>query len=178
MLYQDQRSLACWYQRRFLKSFYHIFTIWWPWPGPFEQNFILTTHKSSTWNFASLGQVALQQKMFESINLSDLGITSKNDLDLWYSYVFMFLRSTYLVNYLYQTTTVSYQALLQPPPPFQHTLHKKQLKCVWLQFQSTVVMKVWKLIVSAKPQRPFATKILQETQELKSFVDTLRDYLR
>ena len=32
----------------------------------------------------------LQQKMFESINLSDIGHRSNNNLDLKYSYVFMY----------------------------------------------------------------------------------------
>ena len=40
------------------------------WPGPFEQTFILTTvtHKSATWNVASMGEGTLQE-MFETINL-------------------------------------------------------------------------------------------------------------
>ena len=37
----------------------------------------------------SMGLAALQQKMVESINLTDLWQRSNNDLDLWYSYVFM-----------------------------------------------------------------------------------------
>ena len=71
------------------------------WPGPFEYIFILTTRKSSTWNLASMGQAALQQK-FESVNLSDLGQRSNNDLDLWYSY-------TDLVNDLYQLSVYTIQ---------------------------------------------------------------------
>ena len=42
-------------------------------PGPIEQIFILTTHKCAAWNLASIGLVALQQKMFESIKLRYLG---------------------------------------------------------------------------------------------------------
>ena len=61
----------------------------WPGPGLFEQTFLLTIHRSSKWNLASMGLEALQQK-FESINLSDLGQRSNNDLDLWYSYAFMY----------------------------------------------------------------------------------------
>ena len=52
------------------------------WPGLFEQTFSLTTHKRTIWNLSSMGLAALQQKMFESINLSDLGYRSNNDLDL------------------------------------------------------------------------------------------------
>ena len=37
-----------------------------------------------------MGVAALQQQMFESINPSDLGQRSNNDLDLWYAYVFMY----------------------------------------------------------------------------------------
>ena len=59
------------------------------WPGSFEQIFFLPIHECSTWNLASMGLATSQQKMFESINLSDLGQRSNNDLDLWYSYVFM-----------------------------------------------------------------------------------------
>ena len=55
------------------------------WPGLFKQTFSLTTHK----NFTSMGLLMDLQQMFESINLSDLGHRSTNDLDLWYSYIFM-----------------------------------------------------------------------------------------
>ena len=37
-----------------------------------------------------MGLAALQQKMFEVTNLSDLGQKSNHVLDLWYSYVFMY----------------------------------------------------------------------------------------
>ena len=66
------------------------------WPGLFEPTFILTTHKSSTWNLDLMGLAALQQ-MFESIKLSDLGQRSNNDFDLLYSYVFMYWLSHVLV---------------------------------------------------------------------------------
>ena len=42
------------------------------WAGMFEQTFILTTHKRSTYNFVSMGIVPLQQKTFDSINMRDL----------------------------------------------------------------------------------------------------------
>ena len=67
--------------------------------GPFEQTFILTTHKSFSWNLTSMGLAALQQKMFERIYLSDLGQRSNNDLDLWCSYAFMYWVSQLLVVY-------------------------------------------------------------------------------
>ena len=60
-------------------------------------NFIFPIHNSCTWNLALMDPAASQQRMFESINLSDLGKRSNNNLDLWYSNVFM-----YSVNYLYQ----------------------------------------------------------------------------
>ena len=40
---------------------------------------------------------ALQQTMFESINLTDLGQRSNNDLDLWHSCVIMYSLSQQLV---------------------------------------------------------------------------------
>ena len=55
------------------------------WPGPFEQTVSLKIRTSYIWNLASMGLAAFQQTMFESINLSDLGRRSNNDLDLWYS---------------------------------------------------------------------------------------------
>ena len=71
MLIQVRRSSACWFQRRrFLKfclPYMGMTVIFVIWPGPFEHTFILTTHKSSTWNLASMGLAALQQKIFESL---------------------------------------------------------------------------------------------------------------
>ena len=59
------------------EEFYKVFTIYGHGghlghmrPRPFEEIFILSTHKSSTWNLALMGLAASQQKMFES--LSDL----------------------------------------------------------------------------------------------------------
>ena len=44
--------------------------------------------------------------MFESINLSDLGLRSNNDLDLWYSYVFMYSLSQLFVQNLNSSTSI------------------------------------------------------------------------
>ena len=60
------------------------------WPGPLEQIFIPLSHGGSTWNLALIGQVVSKEKKFENVNPSDLGSRSMNDLDLWYSYRFMY----------------------------------------------------------------------------------------
>ena len=65
------------------------------WPETFENTFVPLTHKRLTWNLASMLPEAL--KMFERINQTNLGQRSNNDLDLGYSYVFM-----YLVKDMYQ----------------------------------------------------------------------------
>ena len=62
------------------------------WPGPAEQIFILPTYQSFTWNSALMCWENLQQKMFESKNMSDLGQRSNNDLNL----------CAHLVNYVCQ----------------------------------------------------------------------------
>ena len=46
-------------------------------------------HKGAIWNLTLICPAAWEQ-MFESINLHDNGQRSNNDLDLWYSYVFMY----------------------------------------------------------------------------------------
>ena len=38
-------------------------------------------------------QSVSKEKKFENVNLSDLGPRSMNDLDLWYTYRFMYLFS-------------------------------------------------------------------------------------
>ena len=57
-------------------------------------NFHSPSHGGSTWNLASIGQAVSKEKKLENVvNLSDLGPRSMNDLDLWYSYRFMYLFS-------------------------------------------------------------------------------------
>ena len=60
------------------------------WRGPFEQTFTPPSHGGSKWNLALIGQAVSKEKKFENVNLSDLGPRSMNDLDLWYSYRFMY----------------------------------------------------------------------------------------
>ena len=60
------------------------------WPKPFEQTFIPLSHGVFTWNEASIRQAVSNEKKFENVNLSDIGPRSLNDLDLWYSYRFMY----------------------------------------------------------------------------------------
>ena len=60
------------------------------WPAPFEQTSIPPSHGGSTWNLTSIGQAVYKEQKFENVNLSDLGPRSMNDLDLWYSYKFMY----------------------------------------------------------------------------------------
>ena len=59
------------------------------WPGTFEYTLIPQSHEGSIWNFASIGLAFSKEKKFEHVNLSDLGPRSMNDLDLWYSYMFI-----------------------------------------------------------------------------------------
>ena len=59
------------------------------WPGPFEHAFVPPFQGGSTWNLASNGLVVIEEKKFKILNLSDLGPRSMNDLDLWYSHMFM-----------------------------------------------------------------------------------------
>ena len=47
-------------------------------------------------------QSVSKEKKFENVNLSDLGPRSMNDLDLWYTYRFM-----YLFSYLHLPTLTS-----------------------------------------------------------------------
>ena len=57
---------------------------------PRLHTFILPSHGGTTWNLASIGQAVSKEKKFENVNLSDLGPRSVNDLDLWYSYRFIY----------------------------------------------------------------------------------------
>ena len=60
-----------------------------------------------------MGLAALQP-MFESINLSDLGHRSNNDIDLWYSSVFMYSLSQLSVPVsVHKTSTVSIKSCIQ-----------------------------------------------------------------
>ena len=38
------------------------------WPGPFEQIFVLLKQGGSIWNFASIGTVVSEMKMFENVD--------------------------------------------------------------------------------------------------------------
>ena len=58
------------------------------WPTSFEQ-ILSPDHKGSTWNL-TLTYPAAWKQMLESINLNDLWQRSNNDLDLWYSNVFVY----------------------------------------------------------------------------------------
>ena len=60
------------------------------WYRPFEQIFIPLSRGGSIWNLASIGREVSKEKKFENVNLSDIGWKSMNDLDLWYSYRFMY----------------------------------------------------------------------------------------
>ena len=60
------------------------------WHRPVEQIFIPLSHGGSMWNLVSIGLEVSKEKKFENVNLSDLGWRSMNDLDLWYSYRFMY----------------------------------------------------------------------------------------
>ena len=55
------------------------------WPEPFEQAFVPPSQGGSTWNFASIGQVVIEEKKFKNIESERFGPRSMNDLDLWYS---------------------------------------------------------------------------------------------
>ena len=75
-LYQVPRSSVCWFQEEVFKEilpYMGIATILVVCPERFVQYFVLPSHKSSTCNLALVGQAAVQEEMFESINLSDLG---------------------------------------------------------------------------------------------------------
>ena len=74
VVYRVQKSSVCWFpKRRFLKNFYHIWA-WWPsWSHDYDDLNILLFFQHSRWSLASMGPVALHQKVFENINLSDLG---------------------------------------------------------------------------------------------------------
>ena len=93
--YQLSRSSAVWFQkRRPFKGFYHI----WIWPPHWSCDLdhlnklsFPPFHGGSIWNLASINLAVSKEKKFENVNLSDLGPRSMNDLDLWYSYRFMFL---------------------------------------------------------------------------------------
>ena len=63
------------------------------WRKPFEQTFIPLSLGVFIWNVASIGQAVSNEKKFENVNLSDIGPRSLNNLDLWYSYRFMYLFS-------------------------------------------------------------------------------------
>ena len=39
------------------------------WPGPFEQTFVPTSQAGSIWNFASIGPVVSEEKMFENVDI-------------------------------------------------------------------------------------------------------------
>ena len=60
------------------------------WHRPFEQTFVPLSRGGSTWNLASIGLEVSKKKKFENMNQSDLGWRSVKDLDLWYSYKFMY----------------------------------------------------------------------------------------
>ena len=60
------------------------------WARPFEQIFIPLSHGGFIWNLASIGLAVSKIKKFENVNMSDLGPRSMDDLDLWYSYRFMY----------------------------------------------------------------------------------------
>ena len=60
------------------------------WPRPLEHTFIPPSHEESIWNLALISQAVSKEKKFENVNLSELGPRSINDLDLWYSYRFMY----------------------------------------------------------------------------------------
>ena len=63
------------------------------WPGPFEQSFVPLSHGGATWNLALISLAVSREKKFANVELSDLGPRPMNDLDLWYSYRFMYLFS-------------------------------------------------------------------------------------
>ena len=86
-VHQVSKSSASWFRRkRFLKFFTIIYMGMVMWPGTFEQIFIphisWRLHMKFGFNWPS-GFWA--KKKLKMLNLSDLGRSSMNDLDLWYS---------------------------------------------------------------------------------------------
>ena len=85
------RQLPIWFQRRncfkdlttYVHGNYlgHVTSIIWT-------IFFPPDHKGSTGNLTLMCLAAWG--MFDSMNLGDIGQSSNNDLDLWYSYVFMY----------------------------------------------------------------------------------------
>ena len=81
-VYQVSKSSASWFWRkRFLKFFTIIYMFMVMWPGTFEQIFI--PHIS--WRLHMKFGFNQPSGRLKMLNLSDLGQSSMNDLDLWYS---------------------------------------------------------------------------------------------
>ena len=55
------------------------------WPGLFKQAFVPPSQGGSTWNLASNGLVAIEEKKFKNTESEKFGPRSMTDLDLWYS---------------------------------------------------------------------------------------------
>ena len=60
------------------------------WPQPFEYTFAPLSLGGSTWNLASIGQAVSKKKKFENAESEWPWTKVKNDLDLLYSYRFMY----------------------------------------------------------------------------------------
>ena len=57
-------------------------------PKQFEQAFVPSSQGDSTLNVASISQVVIEEKKFKNIESEWFG--PMNDLDLWYSWSFMY----------------------------------------------------------------------------------------
>ena len=92
--YQLSKTLAFWFQRR---RFFKVFTIYGHggYIGHVTWTIWTTLHFLTPWRlhikfWLQSAQRFLRKRSLKMLNMSDLGQRSLNDLDLWYSYMFMF----------------------------------------------------------------------------------------
>ena len=73
----------------FFKGFYHI--IWWPSWSCDQHHVIRFSERAFIQNLVQIGTVVSEKIQFEFLYVHNLGPRSRNDLDLQYSHIFIFL---------------------------------------------------------------------------------------